>query len=84
MPSKPVNMTDQNEELEEVLDFDRPHFKFEPNEQHQWRQQGPYLVCKSCELHHAVYVGMDKVLIGIDEKGKPILKNANNYPDKSR
>lgn len=73
MPSKPVKMTDQNEELNEVRDFNNPAFKFEPNEQHDWRQQGPYLVCKSCELHHGTYIGIDKILTGLDDKGRPIL-----------
>lgn len=58
----------------EQLDFENPSFVFKPNEQHSWRQQGPYLVCKSCELQHAVYVGMQVMLVGLDEKGKPILK----------
>lgn len=58
----------------EVLDFDNPSYKFEPNEQHEWKQQGPYLVCKSCEIQHAVFVGMGKRLVGLDDKGKPILE----------
>lgn len=40
---------------------------------HQWRQQGPWLVCKSCVLDHAFYIGMDKQLTGFDENNKPIL-----------
>ena len=59
----------------EVIDFNQPSYVFKPNEQHEWRMQGPYLVCKSCELQHAVFIGMGKLLIGIDEKGKPILKD---------
>jgi hypothetical protein len=65
---------EENEQESEVLDFTQPTFTFKPNEAHEWRQQGPYLVCKSCELSHATYIGMDKILVGLDEKGKPILK----------
>jgi len=43
-------------------------------EGHQWVQQGPFLVCKSCPIEHAVWIGMDKRLIGIDEDGKPIFQ----------
>lgn len=63
------------EKNEEVLDFNKPSFTFIPEGNHQWRQQGCYLVCKSCELQHAVFIGMDKIMVGIDKKGKPILKN---------
>lgn len=68
-------MDNEDKEEQEFVDFDKPSFKFEPNENHDWRQQGPYLVCKSCELTHAVFVGNEKILVGIDEKGKPILKS---------
>ncbi|OFW53993.1 MAG: hypothetical protein A2163_07940 [Actinobacteria bacterium RBG_13_35_12] len=65
-----------NEEKEdtEILDFDQPNFKFNPNEYHEWRQQGPYLVCRNCELIHAIYVGMDKLLVGLDSEGRPLFK----------
>lgn len=63
-----------SEPLNEALNFDNPSFVFKPNEQHDWRQQGPYLVCKSCEIQHAVYVGMKKRLVGLDDKGQPILE----------
>ena len=46
-----------------------------PAGQHVWRQQGPYVVCHECVLHHAVYVGVDKVMIGENEKGEPILRD---------
>ena len=59
---------------EETLNFDQPTFSFRPKEIHGWRQQGPYLVCKSCDITHAAFIGMGKVMVGIDEKGKPILE----------
>lgn len=58
----------------EILDFNKPSFKFEPNEHHEWRQQGPYVICKSCELEHAIWIGMDKLLTGLNEKGQPIFR----------
>ena len=65
----------ENEHEYEVLDFTKPTFEFRPNERHDWRQQGPYLVCKSCEIEHASYIGMKKLMVGINEQGQPILKN---------
>lgn len=72
-------MNEQEEEQEviadsEVMNFDNPTFIFKPNEAHDWRQQGPYLVCKGCEITHATFIGMNRVLVGLDDKGKPILK----------
>lgn len=58
----------------EILDFNKPDYSFTPQGNHEWRQQGPYLVCKSCELEHAVWVGIDRQMIGISEDGRPILK----------
>ena len=76
MQRRPVsNQTEQkNEPEEEVLDFTKPDYTFIPKEYHDWRQQGPYLVCKSCEIQHAVHIGMQKILVGFNEKGQPILK----------
>lgn len=59
----------------EVMDFNRPDFKFEPKESHDWRQQGPFVICKSCDLEHAVWVGMDKLLMGLNGDGTPIFKD---------
>lgn len=64
----------EQEAAREELDFTKPSFVFRPNEQHEWRQQGPYLVCKSCEIQHAVFVGMDKTMVGLDSEGRPIFK----------
>jgi len=64
----------ENKELKEILNFDKPNFVFAPKGNHEWRQRGPYLVCMSCEIQHAVWIGMDKIMVGIDKKGQPILK----------
>jgi hypothetical protein len=62
----------ENEEpIEETL---QPSYQFTPPGRHTYRQQGPYLVCKSCEIQHAVYIGMDKIMVGEDEEGNPIVK----------
>jgi hypothetical protein len=69
-------MDQQNEqEMQEQLDFSQPDFVFQPKEQHDWRQQGPYLVCKSCEIEHAVFIGTEKIMVGLNESGQPIFKN---------
>ena len=48
-----------------------------PAGQHVWRQQGPYVVCRECELHHAVFVGVDKIMVG-EEDGKPVLRDRSS------
>lgn len=73
MQKTPVN--DQTEQSnEESLDFSKPDYDFKPNQYHEWRQAGPYLVCKSCEVQHSTYIGMKKLLTGFNDKGQPILK----------
>jgi len=70
---------EQEAEEYEVLKKD---YEFIAPSQHEWRQRGPYLVCVSCELQHAVYIGMERILIGKDEEGKPILKNRKDVLSK--
>jgi hypothetical protein len=60
---------------EQAYNFDNPEYTFIPKGIHNWRQEGPYLVCRSCEIHHAVFIGMEKMMVGIDENGNPILKS---------
>lgn len=40
---------------------------------HNWKQKGQWLICDSCPFPHASFIG-DKILVGIDENGLPILK----------
>lgn len=59
-------------------DFDDIHARLraaaKANVAHTPRQQGPWLVCVSCPMQHTVaWVGVDRKLVGIDEKGEPIL-----------
>lgn len=76
----PINHATESENIEEIepekeeLDFNKPDFVFIPKEFHEWRQQGYYLICLSCEVKHAIWIGENKVLVGLDEKGQPILK----------
>lgn len=77
MPTKPLTEPVNEQEEEIVQDAEElytPDFVFMPQGVHKYRQEGPYLICRGCELHHAVYVGMDKQMTGEDEDGKPILK----------
>lgn len=57
----------------EELDFNSPSFTFSPSANHEWRQRGYFLICYSCELQHAVFVGADKILTGFAEDGTPIM-----------
>lgn len=65
---------DNEKEEQEILDFNKPDFHFVPKGVHEWRQQGPYLNCFSCDLQHGVYIGVKKQMIGVNAKGEPILK----------
>lgn len=55
---------------DEVLQLE---YEFKPSALCKYIQRGPYLVCTSCELQHAVHIGIDKIMTGEDEHGKPIL-----------
>lgn len=77
MLRKPVQMNNEEEPLQESIDFTQPDYVFTPNEVHDWRQQGGYLICKSCEIQHATYIGMEKIMVGTNEKGQPLLKKRN-------
>jgi hypothetical protein len=41
---------------------------------HKWKQKGPYLVCESCPVKHATWIGVDNQLVGFTEEGEPIVK----------
>lgn len=70
-PSRP---TEDDDTQTEVLDFNKPIYQFVPGEHHDWQQQGPYLMCKSCELQHGQWIGTEKVMVGLNEKGMPIFE----------
>jgi len=67
---------------EEPYNFDNPEFVFVPKGFHRWRQEGIYVVCRSCEVEHAIYIGMDKMMIGIKEDGSPDLMDRSEYFEK--
>lgn len=69
-----MNSQQTQGENEETLDFTKPSFVFKPEANHTFRQQGPYIICKSCEVTHAVWIGIEKVLVGFDQRGQPIIK----------
>ena len=67
-------MNEEDKVEQDQLDFTRPNFSFIPKGNHDYKQRGYYLVCKSCELEHGIFIGAEKIMVGIDEKGEPILK----------
>ena len=48
----------------EEADWSRPDYSFEPKGNHLWRQSGYYLICGSCDLEHAIFIGKDKIMEG--------------------
>lgn len=73
MPDQPLSPPESDEELQPESYLN--NVVYFPAGQHLWRQQGPYVVCRECELHHAVFVGVDKIMVGEDDKGEPILRD---------
>ena len=43
-------------------------------QKHEWRQEGPYVVCRSCESSHGLHIGINKKLKGFDEEGNMIIE----------
>lgn len=41
---------------------------------HNWRQKGNEIICDACVFPHAAILPPNKRLVGIDEKGFPILE----------
>ncbi len=71
----PDKSNQENEKpVTEVMDFSKPDFTFTPKGVHEWRQEGYYLICRSCDLQHAIWIGGEKILTGFDNNGKVILK----------
>lgn len=70
-----TEVVDEAEVQPEQQIFNSENVQYFPVGRHVWRQQGPYLVCKACELHHGVFIGMDKVMTGETEEGKPIVRD---------
>lgn len=58
----------------EEKDLNKPDYTFIPKGVHAWRQEGFYLICHSCDLIHATFIGPDRILVG-EEDGKPLLKS---------
>jgi len=71
------NIEEKIEPETEKMDFTKPDYQFIPKGC-QYRQNGIYLVCYSCDLKHAVYIGPNKMMVGETENG-PILVDRVEY-----
>lgn len=78
MPKKPPKILEPEIDRPEIIPddkiFNKQDMQVFPPGRHVWRQQGPYVICRECILHHAVYIGTDKLMVGEDNEGKPIIK----------
>ena len=72
MPDKQKTSEEEKPFVEE-LDFNKPDYKFKAKNCH-YKQQGYYLICQTCEIQHAVYIGPDKRMVGEKKDGTPILQ----------
>ncbi len=57
----------------EEKNWETPDFTFIPRGTHLWTQRGYYLICTSCGLSHAVFIGPNSIMVGIKD-GEPVLK----------
>ena len=78
--NKYQQMKKAKEEEEEKLlveDTTKTHTLSNPTvgKKHDWIQQGPDLVCKSCESLHGIRIGVHKRLKGFDENNNMIIEN---------
>lgn len=68
-----IKNEEEVEQIKEELDFNKPDYIFLPTGNHLYKQSGYYLICQSCDLGHAVYIGADKIMVG-EDNGQPIIK----------
>jgi hypothetical protein len=57
----------------EEASWDKPDYVFLPKGNHLWHQEGFFIICNSCDLVHATWIGPDKVLVGIKD-GEAVIK----------
>ena len=73
------NEVPKNEEQSDIQpiieekNWETPDFTFIPKGTHLWIQRGYYLICTSCGLSHAVFIGPNSIMVGIKD-GEPIIK----------
>jgi len=79
---KKRELEENNDQGTELLNFDNLDFVFVPKGSHEWRQRGYYLVCVSCDLQHAIFIGENKIMVGTKEDGTPILMDRKKYEKK--
>lgn len=65
----------EEEVIQEEGEVLRKEYEFIPSALCKYKQRGPYLVCMSCEIQHATWIGMEKIMVGEDKEGKPIVKS---------
>lgn len=65
----------EEQKIEDEGEVLRKEYEFSPGAFCKYKQRGPYLICTSCEIQHAVWIGMDKMMVGEDDNGKPIVKS---------
>lgn len=70
---KNANLPNFDEKIDEA--YNRLHETAQRNVQHTPRQQGPWIICTSCEHAHTImYVKPPGKMVGINKEGLPIIK----------
>lgn len=67
---------EQKSDIQPIIEeknWETPDFTFIPKGTHLWVQRGYYLICTSCGLSHAVFIGPNRIMVGIKD-GDPVLK----------
>lgn len=75
-------MQEKQLKKQKIKEFNKEDWKpledveeFKNTLQGKWIQQGPYIINTSSSLDYGIYVGMELILVGVDDRGQPILKS---------
>lgn len=64
---------DEIKPIIEEKSWETPDYIFIPKGNHLWRQEGYFLICGTCDLNHASFIGKDRIMVG-EKDGNPIIK----------
>lgn len=72
----------QEKQLKKVKELNKEDWKpleevaeFKNSLKGKWVQQGPYIINTGSSLDYGIFVGMELILVGVDETGQPVLKS---------
>lgn len=70
--NKNENFEITQEQLEEIREKAIEEAK---KKKHNWKQKGTFIVCSTCDFRHGFYIPPNKMMVGINKEGMPIIKD---------